>query len=79
VLEDLAAAGDGEMMANSEEFYDIQREEFAQFNHDISTPAIIVLLVLFIVDLLFRHFSPKKKDKKDTMTEAERVASMRGR
>lgn len=79
VLEDLSAAGDGEMMANSEEFYDIQREEFAQFTHDISTPAIIVLLVLFIVDLLFRHFSPKKKEKKDTMTEAERVASMRGR
>jgi hypothetical protein len=79
VMEDLATAGKGKVMADAEAFYDIQKAEFVQYQRDISTPAIIVLLLLFIIDLLFRHFSPKKKDKKDAMTEAERIASMRGR
>ncbi len=79
VMEDLATAGDGEVMADAEKFYDIKREEFVQYQHDISTPALIVLLLLFIIDLLFRHFSPKKKEKKNVMTEEERFASMRGR
>lgn len=79
VMEDLAAAGGGEIMSDSESFFDIQKEEFDQEEINISTPAIIALLLLFIIDLLFRNFSPKKKDKKDVMTEAERAASMRGR
>lgn len=79
VMEDLASAGDGEIMAEAEKFYDIQREEFVQYTRDISTPSLIVLLLLFIIDLLFRHFSPKKKEKKNVMTEEERFASMRGR
>ena len=79
VMEDLATAGKGEVMPDAEAFYDIQKAEFVQYQRDISTPALIVLLILFIVDLIFRHFSPKKKDKKDAMTEAERIASMRGR
>lgn len=79
VMEDLATAGKGEIMKDAEDFYDIKRAEFVQYQRDISTPTLIIILLLFIIDLLFRNFSPKKKDKKNDMTEAERIASMRGR
>lgn len=78
-IEDIASAGGGEKMQDATRFYDIQREEFVQYTRDISTPAIIVLIVLFILDIVFRHFSPKKKKEKTVMTEEERFASMRGR
>ncbi len=79
VMEDLATAGGGKLMADSEAFYDIKKDEFRENVTDISTPALIILIVLFLLDIIFRHFSPKKKDKNNLMTEEERIASMRGR
>lgn len=79
VIEDLATAGGGKIMPDSESFYDIQKDEFVELPKDISTPVVIAILLLFLLDIVFRHFSPKKKDKGNTMTEEERIASMRGR
>ena len=79
VMEDLSAAGDGDIMENVKGFYDVAKDEFYQFEHNISTPAIIVLLLLFLVDLFFRNFAPKKERKKKIMTDEEQYESMRGR
>lgn len=79
VMEDLSAAGDGKIMKDVKGFFDIAKDELFQFEHNISTPAIIALLLLFIIDLFFRNFSPKKEKKKKVMTDEEQYASMRGR
>ena len=79
VIEDLSAAGKGEVMKDVKSFFDISKDEFYQFEHNISTPALIILLALFIIDLLFRNFSPKKDKKKKIMTDEEQYESMRGR
>ncbi len=79
ILEDLSAAGDGDIMEDVKGFYDIAKDEFYQFEHNISTPALIVLLLLFLIDLFFRNFSPKKEKKKKIMTDEEQYESMRGR
>lgn len=79
VIEDLSAAGDGDVMDNVESFYDVAKNEFYQFEHNISTPALIILLCLFLIDLFFRNFSPKKDKKKKIMTDEEQYESMRGR
>ena len=79
VIEDLSAAGEGKVMKDPEAFFEISKEELVQYDHNISTPVLIVLLLLFILDLLIRNFSPKKKDKKKMMTDEEQYESMRGR
>lgn len=46
----------------------------------IDVPLVILALVLFIIDLIFRNFVIKKKKKKvREMTDEEQIESMRGR
>ncbi len=79
VMEDLSAAGDGEVMKDVAGFFDIVKDEFYEFEHNISTPCVLAILILFLIDLFFRNFAPKKEKKKKIMTDEEQYASMRGR
>lgn len=48
--------------------------------YNIDIPLVILALILFIVDLIFRNFVIKKKKKKvKEMTDEEQLESMRGR
>ena len=50
------------------------------FEHDVTTPVIIAVLILFLLDILFRNIViRRKKDKEPQMTDEEQIASMRGR
>ena len=79
ILEDVVTAGEGEMIENADEFLAIKREGFVQYVHTYSTLFITILLILFLLDLFFRHFSPKKKSDSRIMTDEEQYESMRGR
>lgn len=49
-------------------------------NHNIDVPLVILALLLFIIDLIFRNFVIKKRKKKvREMTDEEQIESMRGR
>lgn len=79
IIEDLSAAGDGDVMSTPMSFFEITKDELFQFEHDIATPAIIAIIILFLIDLLFRNFAPKKEKKRTMMTDQEQFESMRGR
>ena len=61
-------------------FDDIQKK-ISIFDHDVTTPFVILVLVLFLLDILFRNIViRRKKDKGEkVMSDEERLASMRGR
>lgn len=58
---------------------DADIKEIAE-NHNIDVPLVILALILFIIDLIFRNFVIKKRKKKiKEMTDEEQIESMRGR
>ena len=81
IITDLANAGGGDMINSADEFFDVQKPEFKQYDHSnrIAIPALVVALVLFILDIFFRNFLKRREKKKKIMTDEEQFASMRGR
>ena len=58
---------------------DADIKEIAE-NYNIDVPLVILALILFIIDLIFRNFVIKKRKKKvREMTDEEQIESMRGR
>ncbi len=58
----------------------IDEEENITKTYNIDIPLIILALILFIVDLIFRNFVIKRRKKKvKEMTDEEQLESMRGR
>ena len=53
--------------------------EIRMFTYNVGTPAAIIALILFIIDILFRNIVVKRKKEKVQMTDEEQIASMRGR
>ena len=57
-----------------------QRKPIKIRTESLDVPLVILALILFILDLIFRNFVIKKKPKvKRQMTDEEQIASMRGR
>ena len=57
-----------------------KRQPLRITTESLDIPLIILALILFIIDLIFRNFVIKKKPKvKRQMTDEEQIASMRGR
>ncbi|MBQ3041402.1 MAG: VWA domain-containing protein [Clostridia bacterium] len=55
-------------------------EETVSKTYNIDIPLVILALILFIIDLIFRNFVIKKRKKKvKEMTDEEQLESMRGR
>lgn len=79
LIEDITNVTGGKLMQDTSEFYDIKREEIVEYKHDILTPASILALVLFVLDIVFRNFKISFKKKEKEMTDEEQIASMRGR
>lgn len=82
VMAGIAKNGNGNIVgeeSTSEFFSDIENT-IQVFNYDVTTPAIIAVLVIFLLDILFRNIIVnKRKDKTVEMTDEEQIASMRGR
>ena len=79
-LSDICVAGNGELM-NEEKFFSDSNKtiQLSQETKDITTPLIIAVIVLFLMDIFFRNFLKVRKEKKHEMTDEEQYASMRGR
>ena len=57
-----------------------QRQPLRITTESLDIPLVILALILFILDIVFRNFVIKKKPKaKRQMTDEEQIASMRGR
>lgn len=79
LLNDISKVTNGELMSDTENFYNIVREDMTEYKHDIQTPVAIVALLLFVLDIVFRNFSISFKKEKEEMTDEEQIASMKGR
>ena len=80
VLSGVANNGGGNMLTGTAGFYDDIEKKISVFSHDVTTPFVIAVLVLFLLDILFRNIViRRKKDKTTEMSDEEQAASMRGR
>lgn len=69
----------GEVVQTPGDIFGEVTNEIRMFTHNVTTPATIIALVLFIVDVLFRNIVVKRKKEKVQMTDEEQIASMKGR
>ena len=80
ILSGVAGNGGGDVLTGTAGFFDDIEKKISIFNHDVTTPFIIAVLVLFLLDILFRNIViRRKKDKTIEMSDEERAASMKGR
>ncbi len=80
LLTGVAGNGGGAVLEDTVGFFDDIEKKISIFNHDVTTPFVIAVLILFLLDILFRNIVVKrKKEKVVEMTEEDRAASMRGR
>ena len=57
-----------------------KRQPLLITTESLDVPLVILALILFILDIIFRNFVIKKKPRvKRQMTDEEQIASMRGR
>ena len=76
----IASNGNGDVIVSGEGLFDDITNQNITLHHDVTTPAIMAVLVLFLLDILFRNIVVRrKKDEQPVMTEEERIESMRGR
>lgn len=79
-LDAITGSAGGEVITGGEGFFSDIENKIQVFNHDVTTPVIIAVLVIFMLDILFRNIVfNRKKDKQPEMSEEDRIASMRGR
>ncbi len=71
--------GHGTVLADTNGLFDDTIGETQILEYDISTPAAIAALVLFVLDILFRSIVIKRKKQASQMSDEEQLASMRGR
>ena len=69
----------GKLLTSTDGLFDDVKNEVTVSDYNISTPAAIAALVLFILDILFRNIVVVRKKEKVQMTDEEQLASMRGR
>ncbi len=84
VIQGIAANGGGGMLEDDDDaldnYFDSIQDETVIYEHDITTPALIIAAILFVLDIVFRNFViTRKKEKDSQMTDEEQIASMRGR
>lgn len=65
------------LLVNAEGFFDIEKEDIAQYFHDAETPFAIAALVLFMLAIFFRYFTFQKTKTKKVMSDEEQYESMR--
>ena len=79
-LDAITGNTNGKIITGGEGFFGDIENKIQVFNHDVTTPVIIAVLVIFMLDILFRNLVfNRKKDKQSEMSEEERLESMRGR
>lgn len=82
MLNSIAASGGGNLVDEDEigGFFDTKPGQDTVITHDEITIFFLVLaLILFVLDIIFRNFAIKRKKQKVQMTDEEQIASMRGR
>ncbi len=79
VMNDIAKADDltNNLVSDSEDFYNIVREETMQKIHDAKTPLAAAVLALFLLAIFFRNFVFQKTKEKKQMSDQEQYDSMR--
>ncbi|MBQ7907200.1 MAG: hypothetical protein IJ309_04410 [Clostridia bacterium] len=78
----IAATGSGGLIETDKDVGDFFAEKLEKdtiVEHDITTPILIIALLLFLLDIVFRNFIIKPKKDKAQMTDEEQIESMRGR
>ena len=78
-IQGLVNNSNGTMLETANGLFDDVNSEIRIFEYNINTPMVIVALILFILDILFRNIVVIRKKEKKQMTEEEQIASMRGR
>ena len=79
-LEAITSSAGGKIIEGGEGFFGDIENKIQVFNRDVTTPVIIAVLVIFMLDILFRNIViNRKKDKQPEMSEEDRLESMRGR
>ena len=57
--------------------YNVQKEDIAEYVHNLDDEFAIASLILFLVSIFFRNFVFQKETKKKEMTDEEQIESMR--
>ena len=81
-MNSIAANGAGGLLETDKDvdsFFAEKLEKDTIIEHDIATPILIVALILFLLDIVFRNFIIQPKKDKVQMTDEEQIESMRGR
>ena len=79
-LDAITGSAGGEVITGGEGFFSDIENKIQVFKRDVTTPVIIAVLVIFMLDILFRNIIiNRKKDKQPEMSEEDRIESMRGR
>ena len=83
MLKSISASGGGRELDDHavKNFFNVVLEDDTVITHDeITTLFLVLALILFVLDIIFRTFAIKRrKPEKAQMTDAEQIASMRGR
>jgi hypothetical protein len=80
LLKDLSLTGGGTMAEDAEIFYaDFTTPEFVEYKHSPLYAALAAAIILFVLEILFRHVKTRKQKKAEQMTDEEQILSMRGR
>ena len=79
-LDAITGSAGGKVISSGEGFFNDIENKIQVFDHDVTTPVIIAVLIIFMLDILFRNIViNRKKDKQPEMSEEDRIQSMRGR
>lgn len=82
MLKSISSSGGGGLLdeKGTDNFFAVTLEKDTVITHDEVTIFFLILaLILFVVDIIFRNFAIKRKKEKVQMSDADQIASMRGR